>query len=88
VYGTTLGGGYPGYTGRGTVFQLAPTPAGYVETVLHRFRGGDDGAWPYAGLLLEQDHAQVHLYGTTDAGGGAAGCPAGPSCGMAFDVLP
>lgn len=66
-YGTTLlGGGQGGYAcntyGCGTVFSV--TTSG-IETVLHDFASGDDGAEPAAGLL--EFHGK--LYGTTTAGG-------------------
>ena len=62
LYGTTYwGGGYPCPAGNGcgTVFKLTPpartSPAameGWTETVLYRFTGGSDGAYPYFGDLL------------------------------------
>lgn len=61
LYGTTEGGGT--YDG-GTVFKL--TPSG-VETILHSFGGdSEDGAFPFAGVILD---AQGNLYGTTASGG-------------------
>src|SRR5579863_6449804 len=55
LYGTSkLGGKYD----RGTVFSI--TTSG-KETVLHSFRGGTDGVYPYGGLI-DVDGA---LYGTT-----------------------
>ncbi|MGB7438829.1 MAG: choice-of-anchor tandem repeat GloVer-containing protein [Candidatus Acidiferrum sp.] len=60
VYGTTAGGGASGY---GVVFKLDPLGN---ETVLHGFTGGDDGASPYAGVVLGPDG---NLYGTTPFGG-------------------
>jgi uncharacterized repeat protein (TIGR03803 family) len=59
-YGTTQYGGPNGY---GTVFKV--TPSG-TETVLHFFAGGNDGFYPYAGLLQGSDG---NLYGTTWTGG-------------------
>jgi uncharacterized repeat protein (TIGR03803 family) len=47
LYGTTSAGGA---WGQGTVFKV--DSAGN-ESVLHRFTGGADGAWPYAGLVLD-----------------------------------
>jgi len=69
LYGTTLQGGGTGCArkeGCGTVFAI--TTAG-VETVLHRFGGGKDGAYPGTGSLLAVGNT---LYGTT-SGGGANG---------------
>jgi uncharacterized repeat protein (TIGR03803 family) len=49
IYGTTvLGGDFGG----GTVFQLRPTPDGWVHTVLYSFTGGADGGEPYKGVTL------------------------------------
>jgi uncharacterized repeat protein (TIGR03803 family) len=65
IYGTTLyGGNSKCYSeGCGVVFKLAKNG---TETVLHTFAGGDDGQWPYGGLI--QDEAG-HLYGTASGGG-------------------
>ena len=41
----------------------------YTFTVLHRFKGGADGANPYAGVILD---SEGNLYGTT-VNGGASG---------------
>jgi uncharacterized repeat protein (TIGR03803 family) len=61
LYGTTIAGGTFGF---GTVFEL--NPATKRETVLHSFAGGNDGATPLAGLLMD---SSGNLYGTTFAGG-------------------
>jgi len=61
LYGTTVFGGA---TGNGAVFSF--NPATSTETVLSSFKGGKDGAAPYAGLIYENDT----LYGTTYYGGG------------------
>jgi len=61
LYGTTLDGGVSGY---GTVFSL--TLSG-KETVLHSFaNGSSDGAYPYAGVVLDKDG---NIYGATSGGG-------------------
>jgi uncharacterized repeat protein (TIGR03803 family) len=60
LYGTTDGGGAPGY---GTVFELAPGSG--TITTLASFNG-TDGANPYAGLIRD---GSGHLYGTTKYGG-------------------
>jgi uncharacterized repeat protein (TIGR03803 family) len=62
LYGTTLNGGPGQY---GTVFCLKPPSKGaraWVETLLHSFNDGQEGAGPEAGLTFD---AQGDLYGTT-----------------------
>ncbi len=70
LFGTTFfggGSGCQGSAGCGTVFAMRPSKRGYIESVIHPFRGnGSDGAGPSARLL---DRAGV-LYGTTSSGGG------------------
>ena len=66
LYGATTEGGQYGW---GTVFQLTPpsAPGGvWTESVLYSFQAGDDGAGPYAGLIMDQ---AGNLYGTTLGGG-------------------
>ena len=64
LYGTTFAGGSTKCIGGcGIVFMI--TPSG-KETVVYRFRGGDDGANPSASLLA----VKGILYGTTEYGGG------------------
>ncbi len=60
LYGTTSKGGSAGF---GTVFEISNTG---VETVLHHFAGGTDGAFPTG--TLARDGAG-NLYGTTLDGG-------------------
>ena len=71
LYGTAAVGGGNGCSsggsvGCGVVFKLS----GHKETVLHRFTGGEDGAWPWAGLVMDASGA---FYGTTNAGGNYGG---------------
>ena len=76
--------------GCGVVFSLTPpsTQGGkWTYTVLHRFKGGVEGAQPNTGLTLD---AAGTLYGAT-AAGGDVGCilsaqPAG--CGTVFKLSP
>jgi uncharacterized repeat protein (TIGR03803 family) len=63
LYGTTYAGGT---FNQGTVFKL--DAATRTEEILYSFGGGEDGALPYSGLLLDADG---NLYGTTSNGGGA-----------------
>ena len=70
LYGTTQYGGRPESTcpeglseGCGVVFKVDPSG---TETVLYRFTGGADGAYPYAGVTIDP---AGYLSGTTQAGG-------------------
>ena len=65
LYGTTSSGGTGCADGCGTVYELTPSGAGYEESVLYRFQGGDDGADPSYGLLLAPHGV---IYGTTQGG--------------------
>ncbi len=60
LYGTTLRGGAHNF---GVVFKLTP---GGVETVLHSFAGGGDGAEPTAGLIMD---GAGNFYGATTGDG-------------------
>ncbi len=64
-YGTTYNGG--AFNNGGTIFKIQPNG---VETILHSFGNGNDGAGPLAGLLLD---ASGNLYGTTLYGGASSG---------------
>jgi uncharacterized repeat protein (TIGR03803 family) len=78
LYGTTVGGGK---YNPGTIFRLTPNSGRWKETVLYSFTGGNDGAYPSAGLTMD---AAGHLYGTTLWGG-----PAGDTVGgVAFEFIP
>jgi uncharacterized repeat protein (TIGR03803 family) len=63
LYGTTVWGGQFLDEGYGTVFQIKATGK---ETVLYRFGGEPDGAYPQAGLVPD---TAGNLYGTTLQGG-------------------
>jgi uncharacterized repeat protein (TIGR03803 family) len=83
LYGTTQYGGTGqncGGSGCGTVFKIAPDG---TETVLYSFAGGNDGQWPWAGVILDK---LGNLYGTTWVGGGT-GC-GGNGCGTVFKLAP
>jgi uncharacterized repeat protein (TIGR03803 family) len=82
LYGTTYAGGTGQCqsefgTGCGTVFRLDMMGN---ETVLHSFTGGADGAFPFAGVILD---AQGNLYGTAANGGDVSSCN-GSGCGVVF----
>lgn len=81
LYGTTEeGGNYSSCEfGCGTVFKLTPTTDGkWNETLLHSFNG-QDGNYPYAGLVLD---AIGNLYGTTCCGGDD------DAGGVVFEIAP
>jgi uncharacterized repeat protein (TIGR03803 family) len=79
LYGTTEFGGDTSNcvgianTGCGVVFKLSGTN----ETVLYRFTGGADGAFPWPGVIMDAAGA---LYGTTNEGGATGG-------GVAFKLV-
>ena len=95
LYGTTQEGGGSTFCnggGCGTVFELiAPSsPAGkWGETILHSFTGGNDGSYPFGGLIFD---SAGNLYGTTYEGGdmGNTLCTAGKNvgCGTIFELSP
>jgi uncharacterized repeat protein (TIGR03803 family) len=74
LYGTTNGGG----TGFGTVYQLTPSGSGWTEKVLYAFQNSNDGAIPYAGVVLDPDG---NLYGATFYDGAHGG-------GAIFELMP
>lgn len=72
LYGTTTQGGMActqyGASGCGTVYRLAPPPAGqtgWTFSLLHQFHG-TDGAIPRSALVMDASGA---LYGTAEFGG-------------------
>jgi uncharacterized repeat protein (TIGR03803 family) len=87
LFGTTVWGGDTACDapyGCGTVFKV---DASGHETMLHGFTGGADGAFPYAGLVLD---AQGTVYGTT-FNGGLNSCrngSQGVGCGVVFKLTP
>lgn len=67
-YGTTVWGGpylngSPDGLGYGTIFMISTNG---VLTTLYSFTGGEDGGWPYSGLVLGKDG---NFYGTAFSGG-------------------
>ena len=75
LYGTTVEGGP---AGAGTVYQLTPSGSGWTEKVLYAFQGPNDGALPYAGVVLDPDG---NLYGATFYEGARNG-------GSIFELMP
>jgi uncharacterized repeat protein (TIGR03803 family) len=82
LYGTTAGGG--AYEG-GIAFKLAPSVAGWTESVLHNFGAYHrDGVEPNAGLIFDTAGS---LYGTTTWGGDYPK-PCSIGCGTVFKLTP
>jgi uncharacterized repeat protein (TIGR03803 family) len=80
LYGTTYQGGAYGY---GVAFELKKTPNGaWVESILHSFGNGIDGAGPLAGMIFDK---AGNLYGTTSSGG-ASGTNCFAGCGTLFEL--
>ena len=75
LFGTAAGGGT---FGCGVVFKIS---ANGIESVLHAFECGTDGATPRAGVVIDK---MGNLYGTTQDGGGD-GCNGG-GCGTVFKI--
>jgi uncharacterized repeat protein (TIGR03803 family) len=63
LFGTTSGGFVDGAPPYGNVFKLDTTGK---LTMLYKFKGGDDGAFPTGGVIRD---ASGNLYGVTDEGG-------------------
>jgi uncharacterized repeat protein (TIGR03803 family) len=76
LYGTT--NATPGPNNFGTVFQLAPSGSGWIETTIRNFRGQSEGVLPFGGLILDQ---LGNLYGSTNEGGAYGG-------GTVFQLTP
>jgi uncharacterized repeat protein (TIGR03803 family) len=83
LFGTTAAGGDGCAGGCGTVFELSPSPSGYIERILYAFQGAPDGAGPNSGLL--EDRAG-DFYGTTGQGGLSDSSCSG--CGTVFELTP
>jgi uncharacterized repeat protein (TIGR03803 family) len=84
IYGTTLFGGASRNctgVGCGAVFKL---DASGKESVLHSFSNGTDGAFPFAGLVMD---AAGNLYGTAENGGDNR-CNPPNGCGTVFKIVP
>jgi uncharacterized repeat protein (TIGR03803 family) len=62
IYGTTYDGGADNF---GTVYELSPGTNGWIEHILHSFKG-TDGQYPYSGVVLGR---AGRLYGTSSGGG-------------------
>jgi len=69
LYGTTSSGGVQGGCyghGCGVVFKLSRAGSGWIFSPLYTFTGGNDGALPFARVIVGPNRT---LYGTTALGG-------------------
>jgi uncharacterized repeat protein (TIGR03803 family) len=69
LYGETYNGGdltCNAPHGCGAVFELSPAGENWTESVLYRFTGGSDGAFPLEGLIMD---AAANLYGIASVPG-------------------
>ena len=89
LYGTTWQGGT---NNAGTIFELVYSSGTYTEKVLYSFTGGNDGKYPYAGLVTD---GSGDFFGTTTQGGTSGygtvfelspGCPNFPSYSPDFSA--
>ncbi len=91
-YGTTTFGGHVSSAcpyGCGVVFKLSHIGEGWVLNPIYTFQGGNDGANPFAAVVIATDGT---LFGTTGLGGGD-GCNdyfyfGGVGCGTVFRLQP
>jgi hypothetical protein len=81
LYGVTRDGGSADV---GTLYELVPSGAGWIESLIYTFSGGGDGSNPAGGLVSDQSG---NLYGTTYDGGNL-GCDAPLGCGAVFQFVP
>ena len=83
LYGTTSQGGFGigCQGGCGTVYKLTRRGSNWLFAPLYNFRGGSDGARPFARVVFGPDGS---LYGTTYEAG--IGCSGG--CGVVFNLRP
>ena len=81
IYGVTEFGGT---TAHGNVYELTYSGGNWTDNVLYSFGGGQDGEFPYSGVIF--DHSG-NLDGTTRQGGGT-GCLSSVGCGTVFQLVP
>jgi uncharacterized repeat protein (TIGR03803 family) len=80
LYGATNNGGT---NGQGTIYELSHAKAGWEESVLYSFAGGNDGDGPFTSAVIFDTHG--NLYGTTVSGGNDSGC-GGFGCGTVYEL--
>ncbi len=94
LYGTTVYGGAKGtcligtaneYCGTAFVLKHNAAFTTWTETIMHRFKGGVDGANPYGALCCNTIFSVPYFYGTTLRGGVASGGGTG-NAGVVYDL--
>jgi uncharacterized repeat protein (TIGR03803 family) len=83
LYGTTTGGGADGF---GVVFELTPPKPRakpWTEAAVYSFTGGNDGAEPYDGVVVDKHGS---LIGAAALGGDPS-CSGG-GCGTVYQLIP
>ena len=81
LYGTLYQGGASQW---GAAYELSRSGSSWIESTIHPFAGGADGAAPTSNLIFD---GSGNLYGTTEFGGGSGGCDGG-GCGTVFQLTP
>lgn len=81
IYGTASEGGAYDY---GVVYKLTRSGNNWTQSVLYNFANNPDGATPLSGVIFDK---AGNLYGTTQYGGGRAGCGTF-GCGVVFQLTP
>jgi len=74
LYGST----FIGMSSPGTIYELTQSGQHWMGTEIYNFSNGDDGYYPQAGLILDQEG---NLYGATTTGGSGQG-------GTVFELSP
>lgn len=96
LFGTTVYGGNQGTCLVGTVnwrcgtaFKVKPNSSFTVwtETIMHRFKGGVDGANPFGALCCNTINAIANFYGTTLRGGSASSTGGTGNAGVVFQLV-
>ena len=78
AYGTASGGG----AGYGTIYELTPSPSGWIANILYEF-DNVSGANPAGTLVFDK---AGNLYGTAGNGGNMTGICQGSGCGTIFEL--
>lgn len=68
--GDLFGSAFIGTSGPGAIYQLTRSGVNWIGTFIYNFTGGSDGAYPVAGVILDQ---AGNIYGATTSGGSGHG---------------